>query len=83
MELAKWESVGRIVPAKGTAPSNLRGLMKHEIILKAWGSMSDWLENMLEKKTEARSCKVLMYSSKDGKLFKTSDAFGAWKLHRQ
>ena len=54
VRLAKWERVGRTFQAKGTASSNLRRLIKHEIILKPWGNMSDWLEK-LEKMTGTKS----------------------------
>ena len=56
VELAKWERDGRIFQANGTAPSNLRQLIKHEIILNFWGEkMSDWLEKLLERTTVVRS----------------------------
>lgn len=45
VELAKWERDGRIFQANGTAPSNLRQLIKHEIILNFGGKMSDWLQS--------------------------------------
>ena len=37
VELAKWERDGKIFQANGTASSNLRRLIKQEIILKFWG----------------------------------------------
>lgn len=55
VELNKWERVGRTFHAKGIACANLRALTKHKVILKAWKTMSHWLEMMLERNTGPRS----------------------------